>query len=522
MFFSKRSLENPRTPINSETLDLYFNGPETAAGVQVNEQSGLRLSAVWACIRILAESIASLPFHVYEINADGTRGRVNNLRQSDLLGMVPNDEMTPAVWKETIQGHLGGWGNGYAYVSRDRAGRPRETFPLLPDTTTPRRDEAGNLIYETVIDGTMYRMRPRDVIHIPGLGYDGLVGYSPIQIHRQNIGLGLAAEEYGARFFGGDATVQGVIELPTALSDTTSLESSWRRAHGGLKNKHQIAVLEQGAKYNKVGIPPNDAQFIETRKYQATEIARIYRIPPHMIADLERATFTNIEHQSLEFVKYTLTPWLVKWEQELTRKLFTGPEQRRFYVKINVEGLLRGDTESRYKSYETARNTGWLNVNEIRDKEDMNGIGEEGDEYLLTPPGNTNVNNDNGSEDDGEENSRNITVPIEPDYEKVLEPFKKDLAKLEDKLAERVLAKEINSVRNAYTKGGIDKVEQWYNDNLEKMVGYITDVFEVSAEACRGYLASSFDQFQDSETIEEWASSRSTDLLCVIKLAGEK
>lgn len=525
MFFNKRaSLENPSTPINNNTLDQIFNGPETAAGVQVNEQSALRSSAVWACIRILSESVGSLPFHVFEINSDGTRGRVTQNRVADLVGLAPNSEMTPAVFKEALQGHLSGWGNAYSYIIRDKAGRPRELIPLLPGSTMPRRDkDTGEIIYESNIDGTTYRMRQRDIIHIPGLSYDGLIGYSPIAMHRQSIGLSLAADEYGARFFSGDATVAGVIQLPVKLADTSSLESSWTRAHGGLKNKHRIAVLEQGATYQKIGIPPGDAQFIETRKFQASEIARIYRIPPHMIADLENATFTNIEHQSLEFVKYALTPYLVKWEQELTRKLFTAPEQRRFYVKINVEGLLRGDTASRYSAYKEARETGWMNINEIREKEDLNGIGSEGDEYLTTPPGYTDVNNeqdsdsDNDSDNDNQSNNDNDSRS-DNNNDSQSQLLSKRLASIEDKLAERILSKEINSARNAYNKGGFEKVERWYAENKEKMAGYITDGFDIPQDVAERYLDSSLRQFGDSETIEEWADSRVADLLCAVNL----
>jgi len=530
LFFSKQekraSLENPRTPINSQTLDEYFNGPETASGVQVNEHNALRQSAVWACINILAESIATLPFHVYELNQDGTKGKVTQSFQSQLLSVSPNSEMTPSVWKQTTQGHIGAWGNGYSYIVRDGAGRPRELVNLLPGQTWPKRNkETGEIVYETMIDGQTFRIRPIDMLHIPGLSYDGLIGYSPISVHRQNIGLALAAEEYGSRFFSGDATVSGVIELPVKLADTSSLEASWRRAHSGMSNKHKIAVLEQGAKYQKIGIPPGDAQFLETRQFQAKEIARIYRIPPHMIADLENATFTNIEHQSLEFVKYTLTPWLVKWEEELTRKLFSESERGRFYVKINVEGLLRGDTESRYASYEMARNTGWMNINEIREKEDLNGIGPDGDEYLLVPNGYTDVNNDSGSDNDNDgssdnENQRSVENKSQSeDNLGIVEGLKAHLANVEEKLAERVLAKEVNSVKNAYKKGGFDKVNEWYESNSDKMAGYINDVFDVDIDLCKRYLKSSMEQFGDSETVEQWESTRTTDLLCAIKLA---
>ena len=512
MFFSKRaSLENPRTPIDNNTLDYIFNGPPTASGVQVSEQSALRSSAVWACIRILAESVSSLPFHVYEINSDGSKGRVRSDRRVDLLERTPNSDTTPAVWKETLQAHLGGWGNAYSYVIRDMAGRPRELIPLLPDSTSVRRDvDSGKLVYQSTIDGTTYRMRPQDVIHVPGLGYDGLVGYSPIAMHRQSIGLAISAEEYGARFFAGDATVSGVIELPAKLADTTSLEESWKRAHSGIKNAHRIAVLEQGAKYQKIGIPPGDAQFIETRKFQINDIARIYRIPPHMIADLEHATFTNIEHQSLEFVKYTLMPWLVKWEQELTRKLFTGPEQRRFYVKINVEGLLRGDQATRYAAYREARETGWMNINEIREKEDLNGIGSDGDEYLLIPTGYTDVNNDSDSDSDNDNDN---------DSDNDSRSNNDRMALLEQKLAERVLAREINSVKKEYKKGGFDQVGVWYEENKNKVAEFISDSFNVDKELGLRYLNLSLQEFGDSETVEEWAESRASSLLCAVNLA---
>ena len=228
-------------------------------------------------------------------------------------------------------------------------------------------------------------LRPADVLHIPGLGFDGLVGYSPIAMAKNAIGMAIACEEYGAKFFANGAAPGGVLEHPGTLKDPQRIRESWQSTYGGTSNAHRIAVLEEGMKYTPIGISPEQAQFLETRKFQINEIARIFRVPPHMVGDLEKSSFSNIEQQSLEFVKYTLDPWVIRWEQSIMRTLLSQEEKVQYFVKFNLEGLLRGDYQSRMNGYAIGRQNGWMSANDIRELENLDRIPAEegGDLYLI-------------------------------------------------------------------------------------------------------------------------------------------
>ncbi len=231
----------------------------------------------------------------------------------------------------------------------------------------------------------MVRLSPYDVLHIPGLGFDGLVGYSPIAMAKNAIGLAIAAEEYGSKFYANGATPSGILEYPGTVKEPDKVRESWNAGFGGSSNAHKIAVLEEGMKYTPISISPNEAQFLETRKFQINEIARIFRVPPHMVGDLEKSSFSNIEQQSLEFVKYTLEPWLVRWEQAMQRSLIPQDDKSEYFIKFNVDGLLRGDYQSRMQGYATARQNGWMSANDIRELENLDRIPAEdgGDLYLI-------------------------------------------------------------------------------------------------------------------------------------------
>ena len=229
------------------------------------------------------------------------------------------------------------------------------------------------------------KLQPPDVLHIPGLGFDGLVGYSPIAMAKNAIGLSIAAEEYGSKFFANGATPSGILEYPGTVKDPDRVRESWNAGFGGSSNAHKVAVLEEGMKYTPISISPNEAQFLETRKFQIDEIARMFRVPPHMVGDLDKSSFSNIEQQSLEFVKYTLDPWVSRWEQSIARRLFSEEEKKKYFVKFNVDGLLRGDYQSRMQGYATARQNGWMSANDIRELENLDRIPAEegGDLYLI-------------------------------------------------------------------------------------------------------------------------------------------
>lgn len=263
----------------------------------------------------------------------------------------------------------------------------------MPNKMSVDRDENGRLYY-TYYRGTdeaiknkefAVTLQPSDVLHIPGLGFDGLVGYSPIAMAKNAIGMAIACEEYGAKFFANGAAPGGVLEHPGTIKDPQRVRESWQSTFGGSGNANKIAVLEEGMKYTPIGISPEQAQFLETRKFQINEIARIFRVPPHMVGDLEKSSFSNIEQQSLEFVKYTLDPWVIRWEQSIQRSLLSNDEKAMYFVKFNLEGLLRGDYQSRMNGYAIGRQNGWMSANDIRELENLDRIPAEdgGDLYLI-------------------------------------------------------------------------------------------------------------------------------------------
>ena len=379
-FFPARA--SPKNSFWGSTYSFFFG--TSSSGKTVNERTALQTTAVYACVRILAETIAALPLHTYQYTPGGKEKAAEHPLYY-LLHCEPNPEMTSFVFRETLMGHLLLWGNAYAQIIRDGRGRAVGLYPLLPNKMIVNRNDQGQLYYQYEKDGCLYILNRHEVLHIPGLGFDGLIGYSPIAMAKNAIGMAIATEEYGAKFFANGANPGGVLEHPGVVKDPARIRESWNAVYQGSGNAHRVAVLEEGMKFQSIGIPPEQAQFLETRKFQINEIARIFRIPPHMIGDLEKSSFSNIEQQSLEFVMYTLDPWVVRWEQAIQRALFSESEKWQFFVKFNVDGLLRGDYESRMNGYAVGRQNGWLSSNDIRELENLNRIPEDagGDLYLI-------------------------------------------------------------------------------------------------------------------------------------------
>ena len=392
-FFSGlfRSRDKPQNRTTGSAYSFFFGG--SATGKQVNERSAMQMTAVYSCVRILAEAVAGLPLHLYRYKEDGGKEKALDHPLYLLLHDEPNPEMSSFVFRETLMTHLLLWGNAYAQIIRNGRGEVMALYPLMPDRMAVDRDDKGQLYYEyttsaddaPISKGSIVRLKPSDVLHIPGLGFDGLVGYSPIAMAKNAIGLAIATEEYGSKFFANGAQPSGVLEHPGTIKDPQRVRDSWMSQFGGSANSNKIAVLEEGLKYTPISISPEQAQFLETRKFQINEIARIFRVPPHMVGDLEKSSFSNIEQQSLEFVKYTLEPWLVRWEQSIQRILFSADEKKRYFVRFNVEGLLRGDYASRMNGYAVGRQNGWMSANDIRELENLDRIPAEegGDLYLI-------------------------------------------------------------------------------------------------------------------------------------------
>ena len=392
-FFSSifRSRDAPQNRTAGSGYAFYFGG--STSGKAVTERSAMQMTAVYSCVRILAEAVAGLPLHLYRYKEDGGKEKAIDHPLYLLLHDEPNPEMSSFVFRETLMTHLLLWGNAYAQIIRNGKGEVVALYPLMPNKMTVDRDSNGQLYYQynrsneeaPTMKGTSVNLRPSDVLHIPGLGFDGLVGYSPIAMAKNAIGMAIACEEYGAKFFANGAAPGGVLEHPGTIKDPQRVRESWQSTFGGSGNANKIAVLEEGMKYTPIGISPEQAQFLETRKFQINEIARIFRVPPHMVGDLEKSSFSNIEQQSLEFVKYTLEPWLIRWEQSIQRSLLSTDEKPLYFVKFNVDGLLRGDYASRMQGYATARQNGWMSANDIRELENLDRIPTEdgGDLYLI-------------------------------------------------------------------------------------------------------------------------------------------
>ena len=386
-----KSRDKPQNATSGSAYRFFMGG--SAAGKNVNERSAMQMTAVYACVRILSEAIAGLPLHMYQYLEDGSKKKAIEHPIYHLLHDEPNPEMTSFVFRETLMTHLLLWGNGYCQIIRNGKGEVIALYPLMPNRMTVDRDANGKLYYKyqkssedaPTMEGSNVILDSSDVLHIPGLGFDGLVGYSPIAMAKNAIGLAIAAEEYGSKFYANGAAPSGVLEHPGTLKDPARVRESWNAAFGGSSNSHKVAVLEEGLKYSPISISPNEAQFLETRKFQINEIARIFRVPPHMVGDLEKSSFSNIEQQSLEFVKYTLQPWIIRWEQNLQKALLTEEEKKIYFFIFNVEGLLRGDYQSRMQGYATARQNGWMSANDIRELENLDKIPTEegGDMYLV-------------------------------------------------------------------------------------------------------------------------------------------
>ena len=417
--FKSRDKPENRTAGSGYT---FFMGSSTA-GKTVTERSAMQMTAVYSCVRILSEAIAGLPLHLYRYGEDGSKQKALDHPLYTLLHDEPNPEMSSFVFRETLMTHLLLWGNAYAQILRNGKGDVIALYPLMPNKMTVDRDDEGHLYYsyqrsndEALKPNSRVILSPHEVLHIPGLGFDGLVGYSPIAMAKNAIGLAIATEEYGAKFFANGAAPSGVLEHPGTIKDPSRVREAWQSQFGGSSNSGKVAVLEEGMKYTPISISPEQAQFLETRKFQINEIARIFRVPPHMVGDLEKSSFSNIEQQSLEFVKYTLDPWVVRWEQSIMRGLLSPDEKKQYFAKFNVDGLLRGDYQSRMNGYAVGRQNGWMSANDIRELENMDRIPAEegGDLYLINgnmlPMKHAGAFANIQSDDDGKEETDNEEV----------------------------------------------------------------------------------------------------------------
>jgi len=369
-------------------LDFLASGPTSASGVKVTEKTALRHGPVFACVKVLSETVGTLPLFVYKRLKPRGKERAPTHWLYTLIHDAPNPEMTSVEYREAQMVHLALWGNHYSFIEKNQVGRVKGLWPMLPNKMAVERKK-GQLIYlyeQTLDTGEIVRVqyRPDEIWHIRGMGGDGIIGYSPIRQCAETIGLSMATQEFGARFFSNDARPSLVLKYPGKLQDDAHkrLIKSWQKAYSGLANKHKAALLEENMDIKEIGIPPQDAQFLETRKFQRSDIAGMFRIPPHKIGDLERATFSNIEEQNIDFVQDGIMPWVIRIETSINSKFLGARERLSFFAEHLLDGLLRGNTEQRYGAYATARQWGWMSANDVREKENMNPI-DGGDVYLI-------------------------------------------------------------------------------------------------------------------------------------------
>ena len=371
--------------VSSSTAPLEL-GVTTLPGIRVTEEAALTFSAVFGAVKILAEDLASLPLFLYR-RLDRGKEPARDHPLFSLLHDLPNPEITSCEFREIQMAALTLWGNAYAEIERNALGEITALWPIHPFRVQIRRPRVdAPLEYRITLPlGAGQVVLPKSkVFHVRALALDGVQGLSPIRLHREAIALGLATAEFGARFFAQGLNAGGVLEHPHALSDQAyqRLKMDTQQAHEGLRHAHRLLILEEGMKFNKLTIPPDDAQWLQTRKFQVNEVARIYRLAPHKLGDLERSTYSNIEEQNIDHVTDSLMPWAMRWQQAIARDLLDPGERREVFAAFKFEGRLRGKTLERYQAHGVARQWGWQSVNDILEIEDRNTIGPEGDIYL--------------------------------------------------------------------------------------------------------------------------------------------
>lgn len=465
-------------------VDL-MGGGSSASGAVVNERTAITYASFWAAVRAITKPIASLPLHLYERTDDG-RERAYKHPLYTLLHERPNHLMTSLSFRDALNTHLLVWGNAYAEIEYGADGMPKALWPLTPNRVTPRyAKKAGEIEYVVTLPNGGTTIIPKwRMFHLVGPGFDGLKGYSVVRMFRESIGMGLSVTEYGARFFGNGAKPGGVLEHPGRLKDAKQIDSlrdQWNDIHKGLNNAHRVAILEEGMTYKQIGIPPEDAQFLETRAFQRQEMAAIFGVPPHKIGSMENATFSNIEHQATEFYTDTLLYWFTLWEQTIKMQVIPEYQHDRYYASFLIDGLLRGDTESRYRSYAIARQWGWMSANDVLDKENQNRIGPKGDIYLVP------LNMIDAADMDS-------VNPIKPSYK--FEDDEDGSRSIEYRHLEKA-TKELRQIRAAQNRSRLAKrYEQVFSNAIKR---YLKQEVSDIREAVQQHLS-----VRDSTTFESW------------------
>ncbi|MDP9192284.1 MAG: phage portal protein [Acidobacteriota bacterium] len=483
----------------------------SASGINVTPDMAMKTSAVYACVRFIAETISTLPLHMYEVRAGGGKDRADDHPLADVISYQPNDSQTAVEFWEMIVGHAVLRGNGYAIIQPGRRGMSDQLIPVHPGRVTPKRLTNGKVRYEITQEDNQpaEKYEQDEIFHLRGLSSDGLTGLSPIALAKDSVGLSLAAESYGARFFSQNANPSGVLEHPGKLGDEAykRVRSSWQERNAGLENAHKTAILEEGMKWSQIGMTSEDAQFLETRQFQLSDIARWFRVPPHIIGDLVRSTNNNIEHQGIEVVVYTIRPWCVRIEQVTRKSLIAEP--KRYFASFVLDGLLRGDSKNRADAFQTMRQNGVINADEWRAYENMNPIEDgSGQMYLqmanMVPLG---------------------TEPAEPPpatVELTEEPPKKTdkSRQLAEKAASRLVRKEIVAVRRNAAKLASEPEgwETWLNAFYVEIAGEAVRELGLSPDDAQKYADKQRDDiaYHGVVVCESWEPQRAQELAAMM------
>lgn len=377
------------------------HGMSTPTGLNVTPYSALTVTSFFAAIRFRSFAVASLPKFLYQRTATGKRRATEHPLYS-ILHDIPNPEMTAFDLWATLDSHVMIRGNAYAEIVLDKNENVVELWPLRPDRMNVTRDEVtGELRYLYTLPDKFNNekrvLQPYQILHLRGLTHDGVIGYAPITMMRNAVALSKATEEFGSAFFGNGAQPGMVLKHPSKLKDPVvydRIKDSWEQAHMGLDQAHRVAILEEGMSVEKIGLSPEDSQFLQTRVHQVYEISRMTDVPPQMIFELSQMNYSTMEQMTLDFVVHHLRPWLVAYEQQSNRSLLLDSERKSgYFVENLIDGLLRGDLATRYNAYSIGRSNGWLSINDVRKMENMNAI-KGGDKYMV--PLNYSVIDDNG------------------------------------------------------------------------------------------------------------------------------
>ncbi len=494
--FKRRSLEDPETDLTATELASWLGATYTpSSGESVSITTAMRTSAVFACVRVIAESVASLPLIVYQRMGGRGKRRAPEHPLYELLHGIPNPHMTAVELRENLAGHVCLWGIAYCEKVYDGAGRIRELWPLRPDRMVLRQEDGKPSWWQyTMSSGEAIALSMDRVWRTRGIGIDRYTGYSVISQAREAIGTALATEKYGGLFFANAAHPGGVLQTDKKLNQAaaTNLKASWEAAHKGMDYAHRIAVLEEGVQWQQVGMQHDDAQFLETRNFQVVEIARMFRMPLHMIGDLTRATFSNIEHQGIEFVTLTLAPWLTRFEQSARRDLLSESERKSYFVEHLVDGLLRGDIQSRYQAYATGRQNGWLSANDIRELENMNPV-DGGDIYLvplnMVPADDIGSIRSNGATPEGRVLLPEIRSDASGSAEsrrRIAESYRRLVAQATERILKReeadIMRRAEKLLRAGDVAGFLTWLEEFYRDHPAFYEQYMLPVLESLAE----------------------------------------